>query len=298
MSPFWSAWIIVLTTIFLIGISWILMANRKTQSRPDETTGHVYDGIEEYDKPMPAWWIYCFIGTIIYGVGYLFYYPGMGSYEGASCWIKGECWTQHNQWQAEIDEAAQRYNDVFAGYSATPIPELAKDEKAMRMAQRMFANNCAMCHGADAGGTYGFPNLTDNDWLYGGSPEQIKTTIAKGRTAAMPQWGNVVGDQGVREISAYVYSLNGREADAELVAEGGKKFAMFCASCHGKDGKGKYEFGAPNLTDNIWLYGGSMGQIQHTLQNGRAGNMPAHSELLSADKIHMLSAYVYSLSNP
>lgn len=292
MSPFWSAWIIILTTIFLIGICWVLMANRKTQNRgPDATTGHEYDGIVEYDNPMPLWWIQGFVATIIFGIGYLIAYPGMGSWPG----VLG--WTAVNQWQAEVDEAAKRYGDVFAGYSATPIEELAQDPKAMRMAQRMFANNCALCHGADAAGGYGFPNLTDNDWLYGGSPEQIKTTITHGRTAAMPQWGNVVGDQGVREISAYVYSLNGREADAALATEGGKKFQMFCASCHGKDGKGNYAFGAPNLTDQVWLYGGSMGQIQHTLQNGRSGRMPAHQELLSADKIHMLSAYVWSLSN-
>jgi cytochrome c oxidase cbb3-type subunit III len=293
MSSFWSLWIIILTTVYLIGISWLLMANRKTQNRgPDATTGHVYDGIEEYDKPMPAWWIQCFVGTIIYGVGYLIAYPGMGNWPG----VLG--WTSTNQWEKEIDEAAERYNDVFAAYSATPIVELAKDDKAMRMAQRMFVNNCAQCHGADAGGVYGFPNLTDNDWLYGGSPEQIKASITDGRTAAMPQWANVVGDQGVREISSYVFSLNGREADQDLAAEGGKKFQMFCASCHGKDAKGNFAFGAPNLNDNVWLYGGSMGQIQHTLSNGRSGNMPAHAELLSDDKIHMLATYVYSLSKP
>ena len=292
MSNFWSLWIIVLTTISFIGITWILLANRKIEDRgPDATTGHVYDGIEEYDKPMPAWWIKMFILTIIYGIGYLIAYPGMGNWEG----VLG--WTSTNQWQAEIDDANEKYSTVFAQYSATAIPELAKDRNAMKMARRMFANNCAMCHGNDARGGYGFPNLTDNDWLFGGSPEQIKTTITHGRTGQMPAWGNVVGDQGVRELSAYVSSLSGREANQQLATEGNKKFQMFCSSCHGADGKGNYAFGAPNLSDDTWLYGASMGQIQHTISNGRAGNMPAHGELLSDDKIHMLAAYVFSLSN-
>lgn len=292
MSSFWSAWIIVLTTISFIGITWLLLANRKIKDNgKDATTGHVYDGIEEYDNPMPAWWIKAFIFTIIFGIGYLIAYPGMGNWKG----LLG--WTSQGQWQQEIDEANEKYGSVFAQYSATPITELAKDAKAMKMAQRMFANNCSVCHGTDARGTFGFPNLTDNDWLFGGSPEQIKTTITDGRIGQMPSWGNVVGEEGVRELSAYVVSLSGREADQTLASKGSEKFQLFCASCHGKDGKGNYAFGAPNLTDNIWLYGASMGQIQHTINSGRAGAMPAHKELLSADKIHMLSSYVYSLSN-
>jgi cytochrome c oxidase cbb3-type subunit 3 len=166
----------------------------------------------------------------------------------------------------------------------------------MKMAQRMFANNCAQCHGSDARGAFGFPNLTDNDWLYGGEPETIKHTIVQGRQAAMPAWGNVMGDEGILNVSAYVMSLSDREAARGDVEAGKQSFAMFCASCHGADGTGLKMFGAPNLTDDIWLYGGSQGQILQTLRNGRAGQMPAHSELLSEAKIHMLTAYVYSLS--
>lgn len=241
---------------------------------------------------MPAWWFQLFIVTMIWGVGYLIAYPGMGSWKG----VLG--WTQVNQWEAEVAEANAKYGQKFASYADTPIEQLVNDQKALKMGQRMFANNCAMCHGSDGGGTFGFPNLADGDWLYGGTPAQIKTTIAEGRTAAMPAWGTVVGDQGVVELSNYVAGLSGREVDSELAAAGAEKFGMFCASCHGADGTGNYAFGAPNLADDIWLYGGTLGQIQHTIANGRAGKMPAHKELLSSDKIHLLTNYVYSLSQP
>lgn len=291
MSSFWSAWIIILTSTCILGITWILLANRKTTGDdPDATTGHVYDGIEEYDKPLPAWWLYSFLLTIVFALGYLLLYPGMGSFKG----LLG--WTQVQQWEEEMAKAEKRYGEVFAKHAATPITELAQDKKTMRMARRMFANNCAQCHGSDAGGAFGFPNLTDKDWLYGGTPEQIKTTITHGRKATMPAWASVIGDQGVLDASAYVVTLGGGEASRGNVEAGKKHFATFCSSCHGAEGKGLYEFGAPDLTDKVWLYGGSQGQIIQTIRNGRSGAMPAHKELLSADKIHMLAAYVFSLS--
>lgn len=291
LSPFWSAWIIILTSITIILITWILLANRKTTgSDPDATTGHVYDGIEEYDKPLPAWWMQGFLITIVFALGYLVAYPGMGNFKG----VLG--WTQVGQWQEEMDAADKKYGEIFAQYSATPVKELAKDPKVLKMGQRMFANNCAQCHGSDARGAFGFPNLTDNDWLFGGSPEAIKTTIINGRNGAMPAWAGVMGDQGSLDASAYVMTLSGRDANRGDVEAGAKSFAMFCASCHGADGKGNYAFGAPDLTDSVWLYGASQGQILQTIRNGRAGKMPAHQELLSADKIHILTTYVYSLS--
>lgn len=291
MSSFWSAWVIILTSITIILTTWLLLANRKTtNSDPDATTGHVYDGIEEYDKPLPGWWMQGFIITIVFAIGYLIAYPGMGNWKG----LLG--WTQVGQWQAEMDAADKKYGEIFAKYSATPVEELVKDPKALKMGQRMFANNCAQCHGSDARGSFGFPNLADNDWLYGGSPETIKATLINGRNGAMPAWGAVLGEKGTLDTSAYVMALSGRETSRGDAEAGAKSFGMFCASCHGADGKGNYAFGAPNLTDNIWLYGGSQGQILQTLISGRAGKMPAHQELLSADKIHMLTAYVYSLS--
>ena len=292
MSSFWSLWIIVLTTITIIGILWLLLANRKTKGTgPDKTTGHIYDGIEEYDNPLPAWWIYLFMGTIIFSVGYLIAYPGMGSFKGVLNW------TQIDQWQKTVDKAETKYGALFAEYRNTPVEEIINNPKALKMGQRMFANNCAQCHGSDARGSYGFPNLTDEEWLYGGSPEQIKTTLIQGRQGLMPAWQSALGDEGVVNVSNYVLSLSGRDVDVDSAAAGGEKYQMFCASCHGADGTGNIVFGAPDLTNNIWLYGGSPGLVQRTVRAGRNGHMPAHKELLSEDKIHLLTAYVYSLSN-
>ncbi|MFT5693674.1 MAG: cytochrome c oxidase cbb3-type subunit 3 [Oceanicoccus sp.] len=289
MSNFWSLWIIVLTVISIVGITWILFANRKsTGSGPDKTTGHIYDGIEEYDNPLPAWWFNMFVITIVFGIGYLIFYPGMGNYKGLLNW------TQVNQWQAEVDRAEKKYGEIFAQYRAMPIEEVSKNTKALKMGQRMFSNNCAQCHGGDARGGNGFPNLTDGEWLYGNSPDQIKESIVQGRSGSMPGWLAPLTEDGVMEVSQYVKSLSGA-----VVSDGaGKvKFQMFCSACHGAKGAGNIAFGAPDLTNDIWLYGGSLGQISHSIRNGRNGRMPIHKELLSEDKIHLLTAYVYSLSH-
>ncbi len=292
MSSFWSLWIIVLTVISIIGITWILFANRKTDgvSGPDATTGHVYDGIEEYDNPLPAWWFYMFVISIIFAIGYLIAYPGMGNFKGVLNW------TQINQWQGELDTAEKKYGAIFAEYRNMPVEQVAADPKALKMGQRMFSNNCAQCHGSDARGSYGFPNLSDGEWLYGGSPEQIKASITQGRSGLMPAWEAALGDEGIVNVSNYVMSLSGRDVDTDAAAKGQSQFQTFCSSCHGAEGKGNIAFGAPDLTNNAWLYGGSQGLIQRSIRSGRNGKMPAHSELLSADKIHLLTAYVYSLS--
>jgi cytochrome c oxidase cbb3-type subunit 3 len=291
MTSFWSFWVIILTTISLIGISWILLANRKTKPvNAENTTGHVYDGIEEYNNPLPAWWFYMFIITIVWGVGYLLAYPGMGNFKG----LLG--WTQINQYEAEVAKADARFSEMRDKYLALNVEEIVDDPVVRKMGQRMFGNNCAQCHGADAKGRYGFPNLTDNDWIYGGSPETIKTTITDGRMAAMPPWGAVIGDAGVTSVTAYVRSLNGREAPAQRIAAGEKVYQSYCVACHGAEGKGNPAMGAPNLTNGIWLYGGSAVQIAQSIRSGRNGVMPAQKALLSEDKIHILTAYVYGLS--
>ncbi len=291
MSSFWSLWIIILTTVTIVGITWLLFANRKsTINREDGTTGHVYDDIEEYDNPLPAWWFYMFVFTIVFGVGYLIAYPGMGNFKG----LLG--WTQVKQWEERVEAAEQKYSAVFAQYNATPVSELVHNSKAMKMGQRLFSNNCAQCHGSDARGSYGFPDLTDSEWLYGNSPEQIKASIAEGRSGAMPPWQAALGDEGIEQVSSYVLSLSGREVDPAAVEAGKEKFQMFCVACHGMDGTGNVMFGAPDLTNQIWLYGGSPGLIQRSIRNGRNGQMPTHKELLSADKIHLLTAYITSLS--
>ena len=291
MSSFWSLWIIVLTVVTIVGVTWILFANRKTTgSDSDTTTGHVYDGIEEYDNPLPAWWFYMYLFSIIYAIGYLIVYPGMGNYKGLFNW------TAVNQWQGEVDKAEIKYGALFAQYRSMSVEEITTDPKALKMGQRMFANNCAQCHGSDARGSYGFPNLADSEWLYGGTAEQIKASITMGRNGAMPAWESVLGEKGIDNVSNYVLSLSGREADSEAVAAGQEKFQMFCASCHGAEGKGNIAFGAPDLTNDSWLYGGSPGLIKRSVRAGRNGVMPTHKDVLSEDKIHLLTAYVYSLS--
>lgn len=296
MSTFWSLWIIVIVTINIVGSVWILLANRKVEVRGElaegeiPTTGHVYDGIEEYDNPLPGWWFKGFLLTVVFSVVYLILYPGMGNFKG----VLG--WTSTGQWQEQVEEAEAKYGPVYAEYKDTPVDELAANPEAMKMAARLFANNCSQCHGADAGGGYGFPSLTDNDWLYGGTPEAITATITAGRIGAMPAWGSVIKEEGVDNVANYVFSLSGRKHDAAKAEAGAQVFTTYCAACHGADGKGSQAVGAPNLTDNIWLYGSSPEFVKHSIRNGRAGQMPAHKEILKDDKIHLLTAYVYSLS--
>lgn len=297
MSTFWSIWIIAIVVINIGGSLWLLLATRKvkvTQSQENgdqpPTTGHVYDGIEEYDNPLPGWWFNMFILTVVFAVIYLFLYPGLGNYKGYLGW------TSTGQWEEQVAKAEEKYGPVFAQYGSTPIEELSANPDALKMGGRLFANNCSVCHGSDGRGGYGFPNLADNDWLYGGDPEAIKTSIAQGRNGMMNPWGDIIGESGVENAAAYVYKLAGRSHDEGKAEEGAKVFGTYCAACHGPDGKGNQAIGAPNLTDNIWLYGSSPIQVKHTIRNGRSGKMPAQQELLSEDKIHLLTAYVYSLS--
>jgi cytochrome c oxidase cbb3-type subunit 3 len=291
MTSFWSNWIIILTTVTLVGLTWILFATRKgNQQTTDQSTGHPHDGIEELDNPLPAWWFHMFLFTIIWGVGYLIIYPGMGNFAG----VIG--WTQVGQYDNEVAAADDKYRDIRDRYLALPVEEIAVDPAVRKMGMRMFANNCAQCHGADAKGRYGFPNLTDDDWIYGGDAATIKATIENGRQAAMPAWGSIIGDQGVTDATQYVLSLNGRDADAAQAAAGETVYQTYCVACHGADGHGNPALGAPNLTNGVWLYGGSEEQLAHSIRAGRNGAMPAFKDTLSEDKIHILSAYVYGLN--
>jgi cytochrome c oxidase cbb3-type subunit 3 len=291
MASIWSYWVIILTVVTIVGITWILFANRKreTQSR-EETTGHVYDGIEEYDNPLPAWWFYMFFITIVWGVGYLIIYPGLGNFPG----LIG--WTQIEQYEQNVAAAEERYRDMRDRYLALPVEEIAADPAVRKMGMRMFANNCAQCHGADAKGAYGFPNLTDDDWLWGGDPADIKTTLVQGRQAVMPAWGEVIGEEGIANVTQYLLRINNRDADEAKADSGETVFKTYCAACHGPDGTGNQAMGAPNLTNGVWLYGGTEQQIAQTLRNGRNGVMPAFEQTLGEDKIHILTAYVYGLN--
>lgn len=291
MTSFWSWWIVVLTSITIIGVTWVLFANRKREHKPtEETTGHNYDGIEEYDNPLPAWWFYMFVLTIVWGVGYLVIYPGMGKFPG----LLG--WTQLQQHEREVAAADQKFQAMRDRYLALPVEDIAADPAVRKMGMRMFSNNCAQCHGADAKGSYGFPNLADADWLYGGTAADIKTSITEGRQAAMPAWGSVIGEQGVTDVTAYILSINGRDADPERATAGAQVFQTYCVACHGPEATGNPALGAPNLRDGIWLYGGTAENIGHSVRAGRNGVMPSHKDVLSEDKIHILAAYVYGLS--
>lgn len=293
MSLFWNVWIIGLTVTCLVLVTWVLFANRKIKVNKDgepQTTGHVYDGIEEYDNPMPKWWFNLFVITLAFAVVYLFLYPGLGSYKGYFGW------TQVNQWEAEMAKAQEKYGPIYTKFAEMPIEEVAVDNQANKIGARLFADNCAVCHGSDARGAMGFPNLVDNDWLYGGSPEKILETLNNGRVAAMPPWGAALGEDGVDAMSHYVMSLSGRDHDKSKATAAETQYMSMCAACHGADGKGNQLLGAPNLTDNIWLYGGSQRRIVETLNKGRSGMMPAQKNLLQPEKIHLLAAYVYSLS--
>jgi len=295
MSTFWSMWVSAITLAVIIGCTWLLFATRKSEKykeTTEETVGHSFDGIEEYDNPLPKWWFQLFVGTVIFGVIYLALYPGLGNFKG----LLG--WTSTGQWEEEMAHAEEVYKPVFAKYAQLSIEDLQSEENksGLQMGQRMFANNCSVCHGTAGTGAYGFPDLTDSDWLYGGSPDAIKHTITAGRAGGMPPWGAVLGEEGVRDVTHYVMGLSGQQADADAAARGESQFQALCTACHGGDGKGMHALGAPNLTDDVWLYGGSFQQIAHSIRKGRAGVMPAHKELLSEDKIHLISAYVYSLS--
>ena len=286
MSSFWHWWVIILTTITIVLVTWILLANRKKVG-DEPTTGHVYDGIEEYDNPLPQWWLIMFLGSIVFSIGYLIVFPGMGNYKG----IIG--WTQEGRYEAEMAAADSKYGALYAQFSNTPAEELAQNPKAMKMAQRIFSNNCAQCHGSDAAGAFGFPNLRDNDWLYGGEVAQIKQSITLGRTASMPPWGAIIDSDSLNAVVDYV----GNMGDTHAGASAGKAtYDTFCVACHGPKGDGNIYLGAPRLNDDIWLYGGSASQIKLSIRKGRTGKMPAHESVLSTDKIHLLSAYVYSLS--
>ena len=300
MTSFWSWYITLLSLGTIAALVWLLLATRKGQRHDstEETVGHSYDGIEEYDNPLPRWWFLLFVATVIFALGYLVLYPGLGNWKGVLPGYEGG-WTQVKEWQREVDKANEQYGPLYAKFAAMPVEQVAQDPQALKMGGRLFASNCSVCHGSDAKGAYGFPNLTDHDWLWGGEPETIKTTIMGGRQAAMPAWRDVIGEEGIRNVTGYVRTLAGRDIPEGInvdIEQGQKLFAANCVACHGPEGKGTQAMGAPNLTDNVWLYGSSFAQIQQTLRYGRIGRMPAQEEILGNDKVHLLAAYVYSLS--
>jgi len=271
----------------------LLMGTNKAETEEGVPTGHVWDeNLEELNNPLPRWWLWMFYITLVFGIVYFVLYPGLGKFQG----ILG--WSQEGQYDQEVADADAEFGPLFAKFEQTPIPELAKDEAAMKAGERLFMNYCAVCHGSDGRGATGFPNLRDESWMYGGDPDAIMTSIMNGRNGVMPAWGVPLGGEaGVNEVAHYVLTLSGREADAKLAEAGEAKFQTFCVSCHGADGAGMTALGSSDLTDKGWLHGGSLRAIKETIANGRIGHMPAHKDFLGKAKSHVLAAYVYSLSN-
>ncbi len=297
MNAGWSWFIIVLTVGSLAWCWWMLRAYSKkrpveTEGPEPDTTGHTWDGdLREYNNPLPLWWLMLFYGTIIFGAVYLVLYPGLGNFGGTMGW------TQQKQHAEEVRMADARFAEVFARYEGMDLPTMAADPDARLTGQRIYLNFCIGCHGSDARGAPGYPNLTDDDWLYGGHPDAILTSILNGRAGVMPALGAGLGEQGVNEVANYVYTLNGRTApDPQAAAAGQAKYTALCGACHGPGGQGMQALGAPNLTDDVWLYGGSVEEIAYGINNGRANRMPAHKDLLGEDKVRLVAAYIYGLS--
>ncbi|AOZ51868.1 cytochrome-c oxidase, cbb3-type subunit III [Chromobacterium vaccinii] len=298
-SGFWNIWIIVIVLGGIIGLTLLVFTQSKTTVKKGEEvdiTGHIWDGdLAEYNNPLPRWWMLMFYITLIFGVVYLVLYPGLGDYKGAFGW------TQIDQYKAESKAAEQKYQPLYDKYLKQDMKSVAADPKAQEMGRRLFQTYCVQCHGADARGAKGFPNLVSHDWIYGGEPDTIKTTILNGRHGQMPAWGAAFGEEKVKDVANYVMSLSEhkKKFDAERAARGKETFAAVCATCHGPDGKGNQQLGAPNLThpSGSWLYGGTEKAIIETITNGRSGQMPAWKDFLGEGKVHLLAAYVWSLSN-
>ena len=300
MSDFFSsAWSIYIALVSLLGIVWciwLLFSQRKakvlhTADGAVADTGHVWDGdLRELNNPLPRWWMWMFLLSCIFALVYLVLYPGLGSYPG----ILG--YSTDGALMSFMTNANDELKPVYAKYVKMDIEQVAADPKAREMGQRLFLNSCAQCHGSDAGGSKGFPNLTDGDWLYGGSPENIRTTIVNGRGGVMPPFPQLE-DKQIVDVTNYVRSLSGLPADDLRITRGAEVFKANCVACHGVDGKGNIALGAPNLADKTWLYGSSEAVIIETITKGRMAMMPAQDKVLSSEKIHLLTAYVWGLSN-
>ncbi|WP_253650422.1 cytochrome-c oxidase, cbb3-type subunit III [Vibrio sp. Y29_XK_CS5] len=320
MTTFWSLWIIVITVGTLVGCAILLTwcAKDKMGVEEGEDMGHEYDGIRELNNPLPKWWTYLFVSTFVFAAVYLTLFPGLGSFKGVLNWQSSDQTVrtleeskeaiaraqenkQLNQYAKELDDADAYFGEAFRALAHNadglrPIPEIAQDPEAIKVGQRLFLQNCSQCHGSDARGQKGFPNLTDDAWLYGGEPAAIVTTIMQGRIGQMPAWKDALGEQGVQEVVSYTLSLSGRKVNVRE-AEAGKARFVVCAACHGTDGKGNPAVGAPDLTDQDWLFGDSRAAVTETVMNGRSGVMPAWKDILGEDKVQLVAAYVWSLSN-
>jgi cytochrome c oxidase cbb3-type subunit 3 len=296
-NEFWNWYISIITILSILGCGLLLYSQSKVTVAPggatDGTTGHVWDGdLTELNTPMPRWWMWLFYLTIVFGFAYLALYPGLGSYDGKFGWNSAGAYKE------ELKVADAEYGPLFAKYVNTDLKAVAADPQARAIGERLFLTYCAQCHGSDARGSKGFPDLTDKDWLHGGEPSVIKQTIMAGRVGQMPPMGAAVGtDKDIENVAHYVRSLSGgADADPIKAHFGKPKFAA-CAACHGRGGDGNEALGAPRLNDKTWLYGGSAQSVMESIRKGRTNTMPAFADFLGEPKVHVLAAYVWGLSN-
>ena len=293
-SNFWSLYVAGIALVGIIACLLLLWFSGKAKAMTanDNSTGHVWDGdLREMNNPLPRWWVGLFLITIVFSLGYLALYPGLGTSPGQLGW------SSKGQYEAEMAKGEKEVAPLYAKFSGMSTQDVAKDPQAQAIGDRLFMNNCAQCHGSDARGSKGFPNLSDADWLHGGSPEKIKETLTLGRIGQMPPMAAAVGTpDDVRNVAHYVLSLSGSPHDALIASLGKPKFAA-CAACHGMDGKGNQTLGAPNLTDDIWLHGWGENAIVAMVNNGKVNQMPAQASKLTEPQLHVLASYVWGLSN-
>lgn len=293
-SNFWSVFVTGVTIVSIVACLLLLWfsGKAKAMTTSDNTTGHVWDGdLREMNNPLPRWWAWLFVITIVFALVYLWLYPGLGTYAGKFAW------SSTGQHQSEVDKGNADVAPLYAKYAAMKPEDVAKDAKAMAIGERLFMNTCAQCHGSDARGNKGIPNLTDNDWLGGGTPDVIKNNITKGRIGMMPPMAAAVGTaDDVKNVANYVLSLSGSPHDSLRASLGKPKFVV-CAACHGPDGKGVQAIGSANLTDDIWLHGYGEAAIIAIVNNGKTNQMPAQGDKFTPEQIHVLASYVWGLSN-
>ncbi len=294
-SAFWSWFIIILSLLSIIGLLVFTIkvgARKRVPNEEVKPVGHIWDeDLYELNNPAPRWWYLLFVFSMFWGLIYLFLYPGLGDFSGYLGW------SQIQQYQEEIDEANEKYGPLFDQFMNEDLYKLAKNPAALTIGKRLFSTYCTTCHGSDARGARGFPNLRDRAWLYGGEPETIKASIMLGRTGVMPAWGSLINDKDIQSTTEYVRTLGGLSANPAALASGKKIYVQYCLVCHGTKGEGNPLVGAPNLADDVWLYGGSSKKINESIRDGRSGSMPPHQDFLGEAKAHILAAYVYSLSN-
>ena len=295
-SNYWSIFVAVVSVLGIVYCALLLWFSSQVKVQvhnPDDlTTGHIWDEtLQEMNNPLPRWWLWLFILTMVFAVFYYIAYPGLGSFGGQLGW------TSQNEYDQEIAQANKALEPIYAAFDAQAPEKLAGDPKAMAVGERLFMNNCSQCHGSDGRGSKGFPNLTDKDWLHGGSPDKINETITKGRIGQMPPMAAAVGTpEDVRNVSQYVLSMSGSPHDSVRAALGQSKFGA-CAACHGADGKGNQALGSANLTDKVWLHGWGAEAIVSMINAGKINQMPAQDGRLTPSQIHVLTAYVWGFSN-